>query len=155
MIMFSQKESGPPGVNSTMFLSELKNYKEGLWKRKNIENFNKMIEQVVSVDLKSKSIYFKSTKIEKKEEKKKTLYDSLIFMFTPINYSESKPDIVEDVLGKYKLQISGSNIRNHLYENYPKKILYVCELNNLFPIAEMFIIYPETLTEDNLESIAP
>ena len=151
MIMFSQKESGPPGVNSTMFLSELKNYKEGLWKRKNIENFNKMIEQVVSVDLKSKSIYFKSTKIEKKEEKKKTLYDSLIFMFTPINYNEAKPDIVEDVLGKYKLQINVSNIRNHLYENYPKKILYVCELNNLFPIAEMFIIYPETLTEDNLE----
>ena len=33
----------------------------------------------------------------------------------------------------------------------PKKILYVCELNNFFPIKQMFIIYPETLSEDNLE----
>ena len=44
--MFSQKDSGPPGVTSTAFLSELKNYKEGLWKRKIIDNFFQMIKQI-------------------------------------------------------------------------------------------------------------
>ena len=148
--MFSQKESGPPGVNSTAFLSELKNYKEGLWKKKIIDNFIHMIQQIYSIDVKSKSIYFKLTKIGTKEDKKKTLYDNLVFIFTPINYLKEKPDIVEDAFGNYKMKFSG-NIKNHQFRNYQKKLLYVNSLNNFFPIVEMFLIYPETLNEQNLE----
>ena len=148
--MFSQKDSGPPGVNSTAFLSELKNYREGLWKKKITDNFFQMIKQIYSVDSKSKSIYFKATKVGTKEDKKKTLYDNLVFVFTPINYYATKPDIVEDAFGRYKLQIIG-NIKNHQFENYQKKLIYVSGLNNFFPIAEMFLIYPETLNEENLE----
>ena len=147
--MFSQKESGPPGVNSTTFLSELKNYKEGLWKKKLIENFINMIQQIYSVDTKSRSIYFKAAKIGSKEDKKKSLFDNLVFIFTPINYSDKRPDIVEDIFGIYKLKFSG-NIRNHQYQNYQKKLLYVSGFN-FFPIAEMFLISPDTLNEENLD----
>ena len=64
--MFSQKESGPPAGNSAEYLSKLKEYKEGLWKRKLIENFLKDIYQIYSVDVKSKSVYFKSSKLGSK-----------------------------------------------------------------------------------------
>ena len=147
--MFSQKDSGPPGVNSTTFLSELKNYKEGLWKAKLIDNYLKMIEQINSVDTKSRSIYFKATKIGLKEDKKKSLSDNLVFLFTPINYNNKVPDIVEDIFGIYKMKFSG-NIRNHQYINYQKKLLYVRGFN-FFPIAEMFLIYPDILNEENLD----
>ena len=150
IFMLSQKDSGPPGVNSTAFLSELKNYTEGLWKKKLIDNFIQMVQKIYSVDAKSKSIYFKSTKIGSKEDKKKTLYDNIVFIFTPINYSKKRPDIVEDVFANYQLKFNG-NIKNHLYVNYQKKLLYASGLNNFFPIAEMFFIYPETLDEKNLE----
>ena len=73
-----------------------------------------------------------------------------MFAFTPINYYETKPDIVEDVFGRYKLQIIG-DIKNHQFESYQKKLLYVIGLNNFFPITELFLIYPETLSEENLE----
>ena len=148
--MFSQKESGPPGANSTAYLSELKNYGEGLWKKKLIDNFISLVQKIYAVDAKNKSIYFKSTKIDKKEDKRKTLFDNIVFVFTPINYLKSKPDIVEDVFAKYKMKFSG-NIKNHQYQNYQKKLLYVSGLNNFFPIAEMFLIYPEALDEKNLE----
>ena len=148
--MFSQKESGPPGVNSTSFLGELKNYKEGLWKKKKIDEFFQMIQKVYAIDLMSKSVYFKSAKVGSKEDKKKMLSDNLVFIFTPINYSKNRPDMVEDVLGQYQMQFSG-NVRNHQFQNYQKKLLYVSDLNNFFPIAEMFLIYPETLNEQNFE----
>ena len=148
--MFSQKESGPPGVNSTAFLGELKNYKEGLWKKKKIDEFFKMIQNIYTIDLMSKSIYFKSAKVGSKEDKKKMLNDNLVFIFTPINYNNNNPNMVEDVLGQYQMQFSG-NVRNHQFQNYQKKLLYVSDLNNFFPIAEMFLIYPETLSEKNFE----
>ena len=69
--MFSQKESGPPGVNSSSFLGELKNYKEGLWKKKKIDEFFQMVQNTYAIDLMSKSIYFKSAKVGSKEDKKK------------------------------------------------------------------------------------
>ena len=148
--MFSQKESGPPGVNSTSFLGELKSYKEGLWKKKKIDEFFQMIQNIYAIDLMSKSIYFKSAKVGSKEDKKKMLNDNLVFLFTPINYSKNNPNIVEDVLGQYQMQFSG-NIRNHQFQIYQKKLLYVSDLNNFFPIAEMFLIFPETLSEQNFE----
>ena len=69
--MFSQKDSGPPGVNSTAYLSELKKYQEGLWKKKIIEDFFLLIQKINAIDVMSKSIYFKSTKIGSEESKKK------------------------------------------------------------------------------------
>ena len=32
--MFSQSDQGPPGINNSNFLSQFKNFKEGLWKKK-------------------------------------------------------------------------------------------------------------------------
>ncbi len=146
--MFTQMDPGASNIITPHFLSELKNYKEGLWKKKLINNFFKFLRTIPSVDFKSKTVYFKSTKLDKKEEKK--LYDNLIFVFTPINYYKSNPNIVEDVFNNYQLKLIG-NIRNHLYQNYQKKLSYVCEFSNFFPIAEMFLIYPETLNEQNFD----
>ena len=146
--MFTQMDPGASNIITPHFLSELKNYKEGLWKKKLINNFFKFLRTLPSVDFKSKTVYFKSTKLDKKEEKK--LYDNLIFVFTPINYYKSNPNIVEDVFNNYQLKLIG-NIRNHLYQNYQKKLSYVCEFSNFFPIAEMFLIHPETLNEQNFD----
>ena len=146
--MFTQMDPGASNIITPHFLSELKNYKEGLWKKKLINNFFKFLRTIPSVDFKSKTVYFKSTKLDKKEEKK--LYDNLIFVFTPINYYKSNPNIVEDVFNNYQLKLIG-NIRTHLYQNYQKNLSYVCEFSNFFPIAEMFLIYPETLNEQNFD----
>ena len=146
--MFAQMEPGSPNIITTQFLSELKKYKEGLWKKKIINDFLKFLQTIPSVDFKTKTIYFKSSKLDKKEEKK--LFDNIIFVFTPLNYYKSSPNIVEDVFGNYQLKFVG-NIKNHQYQNYQKRLLYVCELSNFFPIAEMFLIHPETLNEQNFE----
>ena len=147
MYVFTQTESGSSNITSPEFLSELKKYKEGLWKRKIIKEFFLFLKSIPSIDLKGKSVYSKG-KIDKKEEKK--LYDDLLLAFTPLNYTKSNPNDIEDIFGKYHLEISG-NIKNHQYQNYQKKLLYVCELSNFFPIAEMFLIHPETLSEENFE----
>ena len=39
IFMFSQKEQGSPGVNNSGFLSQFKNFKEGLWKKAKIDGF--------------------------------------------------------------------------------------------------------------------
>ena len=152
IFMFSQKEQGPPGINNSGFLSQFKNYKEGLWKKTKIDSFFKVLPTFDSVSQelgKSKTVYIKSPQA-KTSEKKKTLWDNLVFVFTPINYIYTRPNFVEDVFGQYQLQFSG-NIRNHRNQNYQKKIMLVSGFNNFYPIAEMFLIYPETLTEHNFE----
>ena len=150
ILMFSQTEPGTPGANNSSFLSQFKNYKEGLWKKKIIDSFFKNLDnfEAISVD-KSKTMYIKSpqTKIN---EKKKTLKDILVFAFTPINYNEARSNYVEDAFGAYQLQFKG-NIRNHKYQSYQKKLILVGGFSNFYPIAEMFLIYPETLTEENFE----
>ena len=37
--MFSQNDQGPPGINNSNFLSQFKNFKEGLWKKKKKKEF--------------------------------------------------------------------------------------------------------------------
>ena len=155
IFMFSQKEQGSPGVNNSGFLSQFKNFKEGLWKKAKIDGFFKILPAYDSINqelLKSRTVYIKSpqVKVGEKKEKKKTLWDNLVFMFTPINYYYTKPNVVEDVFGQYQLQFNG-NIRNHSYQNYQKKLVLVSGFCNFYPIAEMFLIYPETLTEQNFE----
>ena len=145
--LFTQTDSGESNIISSKFLSELKKYREGLWKLKIIKEFFQYLKTIPAIEPKTKMMYSKSKSI-KTEEKK--LYDNLIFVFTPLNYYRENPNIIEDVFGKYHLIFSG-NIKNHQYQNYQKKLLYVCELSNFFPIAEMFLIHPETLSEKNFE----
>ena len=152
IFMFSQTEQGPPGINNSGFLSQFKNFKEGLWKKTKIDSFFKILPnyESLSQDLsKSKTVYIKSPQI-KTNEKKRTLWDNLVFIFTPINYLDTRPNYVEDGFGQYQLQFSG-NIRNHRNQNYQKKLMLVSGFNNFYPIAEMFLIYPEILTEQNFE----
>ena len=147
IFMISQKEPGASNVLTPQFASELKNYKEGFWKKRLFNNFFIFLKDIPSIDPETKSAYIKPNKLEKKQE---TLFDNLIFMFTPINYYKSVPNIIEDALGNYQLKFEG-NIKIHQYHNYQQKLLYVCEFSNFFPIAEMFLIYPETLNEQNFE----
>jgi len=67
--MFTQTDPGTTNIITPQFLSELKNYKQGLWKKKIINNFLKFVKSIPSIDYKTKSIYLKGLKLEKKEEK--------------------------------------------------------------------------------------
>ena len=150
IFMFSQKEHGNPGVNNSRFLSNFKNYKEGLWKKKIIDSFFKLLPNYESINTETSKTKVLTSVNTKTQEKKRTLWDNLVFVFTPINYYVTKPGFVEDSFGKYQLQFSG-NIKNHHYTNYQKKLMLVCGFSNFYPIAEIFLIYPETLTEANFE----
>ena len=164
MILLSQKEEGIPGVHSNNFLLSFKLNKEGIWKRKIFQKFLTNIIKINSVnenetpEIKFKNelnnnnnrinLYRSSTMREISISK--NLYDDLIFIFSPFNYIDTCPNIIEDCLGKYHSFYYG-NIKNHKYNCYQNKIHTVCNLTNLFPIAEMFLIYPKLLTEKNLE----
>ena len=148
--LYTQTDSGESNIISTKFLSELKKYREGLWKQKIIKEFFQYLKTIPTIESKAKMMYSKSKSIKTEEKKEKKLYDNLLFVFTPLNYYRTNPNEIEDVFGKYYLLFSG-NIKNHQYQNYQKKLLYVCELSNFFPIAEMFLIHPETLSEKNFE----
>ena len=150
--MFSQKESGNPGVNNSSFLSQMKNYSEGLWKKSKIDSFLKILQTYDSINREgtgSKTVYIKSPN-PKIIENRKTLFDNLVFLFSPINTYDKRPNVVEDAFGKYIMQYNG-NIRSHKYQSYQKKLLLVGGFSNFYPIAEMFLIYPEILTEKNFE----
>ena len=73
--------------------------------RAKIDGFFKILPAYDSINqelLKSRTVYIKSpqVKVGEKKEKKKTLWDNLVFMFTPINYYYTKSNVVEDVFGK-------------------------------------------------------
>ena len=138
--MFTQNEPGNPGILNTNFLSQMKNYCEGLWKKKKIDSFLKILTNYESIIKEQK----------KADEKKKSLFDNLLFLFSPMNTSSRRPNIVEDAFGKFQIQFSG-NIRVHKYQSYQKKLLLIGDFANFYPIAEMFLIYPEILTEKNFE----
>ncbi len=154
IFMLSQEEEGKPNVNNSAFLSQLKNYKEGLWKKKKYSAFFETLLKYESVneDLKmSKSFYIRSSQIKAIENKRpKTLYENLVFVFTPMNYSDSHRGFIEDIFGRHQLEFKG-DIRRHQYHCYQKQLMLVSGFNNFLPIAEMFLIYPETLNEQNLE----
>ena len=111
--------------------------KRGLWDKKHIFNFMKNMQNL--------------NYPEKKKDKGggSTFYDDLVAVFTPINYDSSHPNIIEDCLGKNFIEING-NIRNHKYNQYQKSIYQICSVNNILPIAEMFLIHQkEVLNEKN------
>ena len=145
IFMFSQRESGNPGVNNSSYLSQLKNYSEGLWKKSKVDSFLKVLSTYDSINKENTS-----NKNKNDDKKRITLLDNLVFMFTPMNTSNRRPNMVEDVFGKFQMQFNG-NIRVHKNQFYQKKLLLVGGFSNFYPIAEMFLIYPEILTEQNFE----
>ena len=90
------------------------------------------------------------------------LKDNLVFIFTPFDYFNPYWDkkirndenkILDDYYNNYHLIIKDkdNSIRNHRFQNYQKKIYLVCDITNFLPIAEIFLIHPQLLTEQNLE----
>ena len=121
----SQKDYGYPGVNSSDFLLEFKQFKEGLWKKKKIETFLKLMNEFDSIGIektKSKTFSKKAMKMEKKNDKTEReaagkLIENIIFIFTPLNYYENNKNIIENSIGFFflKMKFSG-NIRPHKYQ---------------------------------------
>ena len=161
--LLSQKEEGLPGVLTDPFLLLFKLNKEGLWKRKIFENFMKNIDKLKSLNIQKiqqsinskdlnngKDNNIRKSVTFKMNDNRRSLKEDLVFIFTPFNYIDTCPNIIEDCLGQYHAFYYG-NIRNHKYICYQNKLHSVCSLTNLFPIAEMFLIHPKLLTENNLE----
>ena len=158
----SQKDYGYPGVNASDFLLQFKQYNEGLWKRKKINNFIKLLNDFDSIGIektKSKTIFNKRpVKIEKKIEKEEAkitgkLINNLIFIFTPLNYcsndiNNNNKNVIENVLGNVAMKFFG-NIRPHKYYCFQKRIGTLGIINNILPLGEMFVIHPELLDENN------
>ena len=159
----SQKDYGYPGVNASDFLLQFKQYHEGLWKRKKINNFIKLLNDFDSIGIektKSKTIFNKRpVKIEKKIEKEEAkitgkLINNLIFIFTPLNYCSNDinngggKNVIENVLGNVVMKFFG-NIRPHKYYCFQKRIGTLGIINNILPLGEMFVIHPELLDENN------
>ena len=140
ILMFSYTEPGNPGTTFGKFLSKLKDYSEGLWKKKKIKSFLKLLTNYESMIKEPGNT----------EEKKKTLFDNLLFIFSPINTSNRRPSIVEDIFSKFHMKYSG-NIRIHKYKSYQKRLSLLGGFGNFYPIAEMFLIYPEISTGKNFE----
>ena len=161
--LLSQKEEGLPGVLTDPFLLLFKLNKEGLWKRKIFENFMKNIDKLKSLNIQKiqqsinskdlnngKDNNIRKSVTFKMNDNRRSLKEDLVFIFTPFNYIDTCPNIIEDCLGQYHAFYYG-NIRNHKYICYQNKLHSVCSLTNLFPIAEMFLIHPKLLIENNLE----
>ena len=114
-------------ILNNVFLGGLKQFQEGIWKRKIFDQFIKFLKNI----------------------NKKDLSKDLAFIFTPFNYSTSNPDVIENSLEyPLKLRMHGS-IRNHKYQCYQKKLVYLGVIQNYFPIAELFLIHPQTLNDNN------
>ena len=155
----TQKDYGYPGVNASDFLLEFKQFKEGLWKKKKIETFLKLLSDFDSIGIektKSKTFVKKPVKLEKKFDKieKETssgkLIDNLGFIFTPINFYENNYNYIENVFGFLNMKFTG-NIRPHKYQCFQKRIGNMGIISNLLPIAELFVIRPELLNENTFQ----
>ena len=122
--VLSIKNSDKFFIFSREFLKDNSIYNEGIYNLKSLNRYLKCMEKL-------------------------KLYYKIICLFTPMNYDNNYPNIVEDCLFDNKLVIDG-NIRNNKYKCYQKNLGEIIDINNFLPIAEMFILYPELLTEKNL-----
>ena len=131
IIMITQnKDFESSSVPPNEFLSEFKLYAKGLWKRKKISDFMKLLEK---------------TNIKRKNNLK------LIFMFTPLNKIHNNDEnIIESACGSMKLKYNGK-IRLHSYQCYQKKLYLVNMIKNILPIPEMFLVHPQLLNEKNFQ----
>ena len=127
--MLSQnKDFESSSVPPNEFLTEFKLYKEGLWKRKKITNFMKLLEK---------------TNLKRKNSL------NLIFMFTPLNKICNKEENnIESAYGDLMMNYSG-DIRLHNYQCYQKKLYLVNVIKNILPIPEMYLVHPQLLNETN------
>ena len=141
---------------SNNFLKWFIKYKEGLWKKKYTDEFFKMLKELqptIPSFLLKKSGYFKKQDINEtpgENGPKKNYINYFNFIFTPFNTNKEIKGEVESCVGNIKMSYNG-NIRNHRYQCYQKKLAFVDGIANLMPIAEMFLIRPKTLNEENLE----
>ena len=154
IVMLSQKEKSNPMINSKQFLPTFKQFNLGFHKTKYLKKFIDIISETPSID---------SQNTKEKISSGSNLINNLVFIFTPFNcfhsyWNKNENDvnenkILDDYFGKYKMFIfdRDSSIRNHRYQLYQKKIYLVCDITNFLPIAEMFLIHPQLLTEQNLE----
>ena len=163
IVLLSQKDENSPKINSEEFLDFFKNNKKGIWKKKNYNEFIKHLSKFEytniqinkNLDLKkenNKKINKANSAKEliKTEINERSLKDDLVFILSAFNYINTCPNIIEDCLGKTHSLFYG-NIRNHKYMAYQNKIDSLFNLTNLIPIAEMFLMYPYLLTENNFE----
>ena len=155
-VLFSQKDKigDIPLAHSEIILNNLKQYKEGLYNRKKISEFLDILKGIdyrvnLGGNINNTNNNTSGRHISKLEEKK-TLFDNLIFIFSPINCYYTRQNMIEDFFGKYYLIYDG-NIKNHRYLCYQKKLELVGGMINFFPISEMFLIHPELLNEKNFE----
>ena len=158
--MFSQKEIGSPAILTTDFLSEFKQFKEGIWKRKRFDAFVTLTKSVESLNtdlkktgsLKKKFVNYQTNDPDDAKITPKTLFDNLVFIFTPFNYTNSHPGRIENCLPSSNLFLNfNGNIRNHKFQVYQKKLSLVKVITNFFPISEIFLLHPEIANEINLE----
>ena len=145
LTMLSQKDNSHPAILNSVVLQLFRNYKEGLWKKKVIENFIKELSQhkttVEQQNLPKRSFYN-----AKKEEVVKYLNEDLVFIFPP--YSSSNR-IIEDVIGNCTAKFT-EMIRLHRYKSTQKKIRLLGGISNLLPLAEMLFLNQNVLTENIL-----
>ena len=127
LLVQPSEDRDKPNVLNNTFLLGIKKYQQGIWKPKIFENFLNFLKDI----------------------NKKDLSKYLVFLFTPFNYSNENPKIIENsVENSIKLCLSGS-ILNHQYTCYQKKLEYLGVIQNFSPIAELFLIHPQTLSEKN------
>ena len=148
IIFFSQVENGVSGIFDNFFLSSFKNNYEGIWKKSRIDNFLKVINEQTSI---------KGKKTNDPKKIPKYLIDDLKFIITPFNCKKTIRPItknsineIEDSLSNYNGYYNGIVI-NHQYQCYQKKINLLFGIENLFPIAEMFLTISNLLNEENLK----
>ena len=167
MTMLMQKEDDTIRALRTNFLKGFRDYKDGLWKPKLIENFITFLKNVdISENEIQKTRTYTKIKEKTKEKAKENTINSkekfaknekttedyspdLVFIFSPINCSKYNNYTVESCLGKYNLNFNG-NIRIHKYYSYQKKLELIGGISNFLPLAELFLTHNSTLTEENL-----
>ena len=150
MTMLLQKVKSNPTVNTKNFLAFFKNFANGIHKRKRLTTFLNFISEIIPSELTNlQDLITEGSKL-----------DNIVFIFTPFNHFKSSWDnnkaenkTLDDYFGRHKMLIldKDNSIRNHRYQQYQKKIYLVCDITNFFPLAEIFLIHPQLLTEQNLE----
>ena len=127
MLIQSNEDKDKFNVLNNVFLSGFKQFQQGIWKKKIFDNFMNFLKDINN----------------------KNITKDLIFVFTPFNYSNKNPNIIENSIdNSLQLRINGL-IKNHKYHCYQKKLSYLGVIQNFFPIAELFLIHPQTLDENN------
>ena len=150
MTMLMQKVKSNPTVNTKNFLAFFKNFTNGIHKKKRLATFLNFISEISPSELTNlQDLITEGSKL-----------DNIIFIFTPFYHFQPSWDnnvfvnkTIDDYFGRHKLLIldKDNSIRNHRYQIYQKKIYLVCDITNFLPLAEIFLIHPQLLTEQNLE----